>query len=153
MQGETQALASWLPVAVQVGVPIILALIAALGTWGVSQRKAKNDAATQAAQHELDRAAQQADFDGKKRAMALARDQQLYDTQQKIIDQMQESQRDSAHREARMDAKFNELYGSLGYEREHSLAWEDWYRNGMPDPPGKPKRRHPTQPPATPPGG
>ncbi|POH58929.1 hypothetical protein [Arthrobacter glacialis] len=153
MQGETHALASWLPVAVQVGVPIALALIAALGTWGVSQRKAKNDVSAQAAAHELAIAAQQEEFDGKKREMAMARDQQMYDTQQQIITTLQTSNRDSAHREARMDEKFNELYGNLGYERDYSTEWEEWHRNGMPDPPGKPKRRHPTHQPATPPGG
>lgn len=80
---------------------------------------------------------------GAKSRATLARAKQLYDTQQQIIDQMQESQRDSAHREARMDAKFNELYASLGYERSHSLALAEWYRNGRPDRPGKPQSSPP----------
>lgn len=153
MGDETTTLAPWLPLAVQLILPVALVVLTGAGTWMAAKIRAKNERIKQEQEHALAIAAQQADFDGKKREMALARDKQLYDTQQQIIDQLQESQRDSAHREARMDIKFNELYGSLGYEREHSLEWEEWHRNGMPDPPGKPKRRPMPTPPATPPGG
>lgn len=153
MAGETQDLAWVLPVMVQLILPVVLVVLTGTGTWMVAKIRAKNERIKQEQDHALAIAAQQEDFDGKKREMAMARDRQLYDTQQQIIDQLQESQRDSAHREARMDIKFNELYGSLGYEREHSLEWEEWHRNGMPDPPGKPKRRTIPPPPATPPGG
>ncbi|ALE05502.1 hypothetical protein AL755_08455 [Arthrobacter sp. ERGS1:01] len=135
---ETRDLTWVLPVAVQIGLPIVLALITSLVTWGVSQTKAKND-----------RAAQLADFDGKKKAAALARDKQLFDTQQAIIDKLQAANTTAGEREERMDRKFDQLYASLGFERAYSMEWEEWHSNGMPNPPGIPKRRHLAQPPAT----
>lgn len=153
MPDETQALGWVLPVAVQIVIPIVLAILGIVGGAMAAKIKAKNERIKQEQDHALALTAQQADFDGKKRAMALARDQQLYDTQQAIIDQLQETNRDNAHREARMDEKFNELYDNLGYERAHSMAWENWHRDGSPNPPGPPQRRPRTPPPATPPGG
>lgn len=155
MPPETHEIAWVLPVTVQVILPIVLVLLTGAGTWMVAKVRAKNERIKQEQDHALAIASQQADFDGRKKAAAMARDKQMYDIQQQIITTLQASQRDSAHREARMDAKFNELYGNLGNERDYSAEWEDWHRSGMPDPPGKPKRRPiPNyQPPATPPGG
>lgn len=152
MTDETKDLAWILPVVVQLVLPVVLVILTGAGTWMVAKIRAKNERIKQEQDHALAIAAQQADFDGKKKAAALARDQQQYDTMQTIIGTLQAGQRDSAHREARMDQKFNELYGNLGSEREYSTEWEDWHRDGMPNPPGKPRRR-PTPPPATQPGG
>lgn len=153
MPEESKELAWVLPVAVQLILPILLVILTGAGTWMVAKIRAKNERIKQEQDHALAIAAQQAEFDGKKKAAALARDKQLFETQQQIIDQLQKTNRDGAHREARMDAKFNELYGNLGEEREYSAEWEDWHRDGMPSPPGKPKRRPRLPSAATPPGG
>ncbi|WP_104087032.1 hypothetical protein [Arthrobacter sp. GMC3] len=153
MPEETKDLAWVLPLAVQLILPIVLVILTGAGTWMVAKIRAKNERIKQEQDHALAIAAQQADFDGRKRAAGLARDQQQYDTMQTIIGTLQAGQRDSAHREARMDEKFNELYGNLGSEREYSTEWEDWHRDGMPNPPGKPRRRPRIHHQATPTGG
>lgn len=48
---------------------------------------------------------------------------------------------DSAENQ-RLDKKVDGLYAQLGIEREYSMEWEDWHAAGMPDPPGRPRRRH-----------
>ena len=141
MSPQVPELEGWVQAFGDLVLPIVLVLLTGAGTWLTTKVRAKNERIKQEQDHAVALASQQAEFDGRKRESAMARDKMLYDTQQQIITQLQASQRDSAHREARMDVKFNELYRSLGDERAHSLEWEDWYRNGMPTPPGKPTRR------------
>ncbi|WP_104088047.1 hypothetical protein [Arthrobacter sp. GMC3] len=155
MPEETKDLAWALPVAVQLILPIVLVILTGAGTWMVAKIRAKNERIKQEQDHALAITAQQADFDGRKKAAAMARDKLLFDQQQLIITQLQEDRKAAEQREARQDRKLDEVYGLLGYEREHTLEWEEWYRDGMPNPPGKPKRRHIATPEltATPTGG
>lgn len=145
MTGDTEAAVDLLRVMETFGLPILLAVLTGAVTLLVTKVRAKNDRIKQEQDHALALAAQQAEFEGRKKEAAQARDKQMFDIQKDVITSLQTMNRDGAHREARMDQKFDELYASLGEERAHILEWEDWYRAGMPPPP--PRRKHRALPP------
>lgn len=59
---------------------------------------------------------------------------------QQIIDVLQEERTAEVAARARTDTKLDGVYESLGAWRTYGDKWDDWYANGMPDPPGRPTR-------------
>lgn len=68
----------------------------------------------------------------------------------KLIDQLQEDRQDDRQMHAdlrssldRTESKVDELYDIVGIWRGYGIDWELWYADGMPHPPGPPKRPAP----------
>lgn len=57
-----------------------------------------------------------------------------------LLKAMQENREADSKENQRLDVKVDNLYTTLGLEREYSMEWEEWHRAGMPDPPGRPRR-------------
>lgn len=57
-----------------------------------------------------------------------------------LLEAMQKNREADSKENQRLDVKVDSLYTKLGIEREYSMEWEEWHRQGMPDPPGRPKR-------------
>jgi hypothetical protein len=58
-----------------------------------------------------------------------------------LLKAMQENREADKRENQRLDKKVDGLYDKLGMEREYSMEWEDWHAAGMPDPPGRPRRK------------
>ena len=61
--------------------------------------------------------------------------------QSALLEAMAKNREADSKENQRLDAKVDSLYVKLGIERDYPMSWEDWHAAGMPDPPGRPKRK------------
>ena len=61
--------------------------------------------------------------------------------QNALLEAMAKNREADSKENQRLDMKLDQVYDKLHIEREYSMEWEDWHAAGMPNPPGRPKRK------------
>lgn len=75
-----------------------------------------------------------------KRADPFAQSQQLVDQLQEDRKSDREDRVSDREDRVRLEGKVDKLYDVVGAARDYGVAWELWHAEGMPDPPGPPRR-------------